>query len=58
MRTDLCLVCGVAFVQLQLHVIALLDSGHDALADILDVQVEQSPGGTSEGEMYCKWVRA
>lgn len=42
-RADLRLVRGVALVELQLHVVALLDSWHDALADILDVQVKQSP---------------
>ena len=56
--TDLCLVCGVALVELQLHVVALLHSGHDALADVLDVQVEQSPGSRQKGKRYgCKWMR-
>ena len=48
--TDLCLVCGVALVELQFHVVAFLDSRHDALADVLNVQVEQRPGSTRDRE--------
>lgn len=44
--TDLRLVRSIALVELQLHVVALLDSWHDALADILDVQVKQGPENT------------
>lgn len=41
--TYLRLVCGIALVELQFYVVALFHPWHNALADVLDVEVKEGP---------------